>query len=209
MNWFDFAETGTACWSNNTAREFSWSFGGMNKMAALAGAAVLALIPATAGAQTQEATVAAAVKRILNENYVLPELRPQLAAALDKGLAAGRYNVSDPGVLSERINADLTAVAHDGHLGMHFDPKQSAQLAARPAGAGADHAPPTEEEIRFADRLNHGIVQLKVLPGNIRYLESVGFFWGGDKTKEAYDNAMRFLKGGDAVIIDMRQNGGG
>src|SRR5215218_5669405 len=220
MNWFDFAETGTACWSNNTAREFSWSFWGMNKMAALAGAAVLALIPATAGAQVQEATATAAakvepraivadVKRILNENYVLPELRPQLTAALDKGLAAGRYDVSDTGVLAERINADLTAVAHDGHLGMHFDPKQSAQLAARPAGAGADHAPPTEEEIRFADRLNHGIVQLKVLPGNIRYLESVGFFWGGDKTKEAYDNAMRFLKSGDAIIIDMRQNGGG
>ena len=192
----------------------------MNKMAALAGAAALTLIPATTGAQAQEATavtaakvepraVVADVKRILNENYVLPELRPQLAAALDKGLAAGRYDVSDPGILSERINADLTAIAHDGHLGMHFDPKQSAQLAARPAGAGADDAPPTEEEVRFADRLNHGIVQLKVLPGNIRYLESVGFFWGGDKTKEAYDNAMRFLKGGEAIIIDMRQNGGG
>jgi hypothetical protein len=192
----------------------------MKTMTALAGAAALALIPATAGAQAQEATatapakvepraVVADVKHILNENYVLPEVRPQLAAALDKGLAAGRYNVSDPGVLSERINADLTAVAHDGHLGMHFDPKQSAQLAARPAGAGADDAPPTEEDIRFADRLNHGITQLKVLPGNIRYMETVGFFWGGDKTKEVYDNAMRFLKGGDAIIIDMRQNGGG
>ena len=138
-----------------------------------------------------------------------PSFGRSLTAALDKGLAAGRYNVSDPGVLAERINADLTAVAHDKHLGMHFDAKQSAQLAARPAGAGADDAPPTEEEIRFADRLNHGITQMKVLPGNIRYLESVGFFWGGDKTKEAYDNAMRFLKGGDAIIIDMRQNGGG
>ena len=192
----------------------------MNKMTALAGAAALALIPANANALTQEATAAtqakidaravvADIKRILNANYVLPEMRPQLAAALDKGLAAGRYDVSDPGVLAERINADLTEVAHDGHLGMHHDPKQSAQLAARPAGAGADDAPPSEEEIRFADRLNHGILQLKVLPGNIRYLESVGFFWGGEKTKEAYDNAMRFLKGGDAIIIDMRQNGGG
>lgn len=192
----------------------------MKKMTALAGAAALALIPATAGAQAQEATAAAAtkvdpravvadVRRIINENYVLPEMRPQLAAALDKGLAAGRYNVSDTGVLAERINEDLTAVAHDGHLGMHFDAKQAADLAARPAGAGADDAPPTGEEIRFADRLNHGITQLKVLPGNIRYLESVGFFWGGAKTQEAYDNAMRFLKGGDAIIIDMRQNGGG
>jgi hypothetical protein len=192
----------------------------MTKLTALAGAAALALIPANANALTQEATAAtqtkidaravvADVKRILNANYVLPEMRPQLAAALDKGLAAGRYNVSDPGVLAERINADLTEVAHDGHLGMHHDPKQSAELAAHHAGAGADDAPPTEEEIRFADRLNHGILQLKVLPGNIRYLESIGFFWGGDKTKEAYDNAMRFLKGGDAIIIDMRQNGGG
>jgi hypothetical protein len=155
----------------------------MNRMTALAGAAALALIPANANSLTQEATAAtqakidaravvADVKRILNANYVLPEMRPQLAAALDKGLAAGRYDVGDPGVLAERINADLTEVAHDGHLGMHHDPKQSAQLAARPAGAGADDAPPSEEEIRFADRLNHGILQLKVLPGNIRYMES-------------------------------------
>jgi hypothetical protein len=192
----------------------------MKIMTALAGAAALALIPANAGAQAQEATTAtqpsidakavvADVRRILNENYVLPELRPQLDAALAKGLADGRYNVTDTGALAERINSDLEAVAHDHHLGMHFDPKQSAELAARPAGAGADDAPPSAEEIRFADRLNHGILQLKVLPGNIRYMETIGFFWGGDKTKEVYDNAMRFLKGGDAIIIDMRKNGGG
>ena len=40
-------------------------------------------------------------------------------------------------------------------------------------------------------------------------METIGFFWGGEKTEEAYDNAMRFLKGGDAIIIDMRNNGGG
>ncbi len=59
------------------------------------------------------------------------------------------------------------------------------------------------------DRLNHGILQLKVLPGNIRYMETIGFFWGGEQTEDVYDNAMRFLKGGDAIIIDMRKNGGG
>lgn len=192
----------------------------MNKMAILAGAAALALIPANANAAVQEAATAtpasvdakavvADVTRILNENYVLPEMRAKLAAALAKGLAEGHYNVSDPSVLAEKINADLDAVAHDAHLGMHPDPKKAAELAAQPAGAGADDAPPTPEEIRFADRLNHGILQLKVLPGNIRYMETIGFFWGGEKTKEVYDNAMRFLKGGDAIIIDMRKNGGG
>lgn len=192
----------------------------MRKMAELAGAAALALIPANANAAAQEAktaspasvdakAVVADVQHILNQNYVLPELRPMLSAALSKGLADGRYNVSDPNILAERINADLDAVAHDHHLGMHPDPKQAAELAARPQGAGADDAPPTPEEIRFADSLNHGILQLKVLPGNIRYMETIGFFWGGEKTKEVYDNAMRFLKGGDAIIIDMRKNGGG
>jgi hypothetical protein len=192
----------------------------MRKMVELAGAAALALIPSNADAAVQEPTAAiparvdskavvADVTHILDENYVLPDLRPKLAAALAKGLAEGRYGVSDPNVLSERINADLDAVAHDAHLGMHPDPKQAAELAARPRGAGADDAPPTPEEIRFADRLNHGILQLRVLPGNIRYMESIGFFWGGEKTREAYDNAMRFLKGGDAIIIDMRKNGGG
>ena len=192
----------------------------MNNMTALASATALALIPATAGAMAQDATavaeakvdaraVVADVRRILNENYVLPDLRPKLDAALAKGLAEGRYDGLAPDALAEKINADLDAVAHDAHLGMHRDPKQSVELAARPRGAGADDAPPTAEEIRFADRLNHGILQLKVLPGNIRYMETVGFFWGGEKTKEVYDNAMRFLKGGDAIIIDMRKNGGG
>ena len=190
----------------------------MVRMAILAGAAVVSLIPASSAAVAQTAAeakvdgraVVADVKRILNENYVLPEMRPKLAAALDRGLAAGRYDkIGDPAVLAQAINADLDAVAHDKHLGMQYDPKQAEQLAARPPGSGADDAPPTAEEIRFADRFNHGILQLKVLPGNIRYMETIGFFWGGEKTKEVYDNAMRFLKGGDAIIIDMRKNGGG
>jgi C-terminal processing protease CtpA/Prc len=92
---------------------------------------------------------------------------------------------------------------------MRYDPKQSAELAARPPGAGADDAPPSPEEIRQATRFNHGITELKVLPGNIRYMNLVGFFWGGAKTAEAYDNAIRFLKDGDAAIIDLRGNGGG
>ncbi|QNP42768.1 hypothetical protein H9L15_11730 [Sphingomonas daechungensis] len=167
----------------------------MKTMAILVGAAAIAITPAGATAALQGAgaakpaaavdaqAVVADVQRILNENYVLPELRPQLSATLAKGLADGHYDVSDPGVLAERINADLTAVAHDAHLGMHPDPKQAAELAARPRGAGADDAPPTPEEIRFANGLNHGILQLKVLPGNIRYMETIGFFWGGRRQR--------------------------
>jgi len=185
----------------------------------LLGLASSAAIAAPARAQPTADTPAAAsingravvadVRRILAANYVLPDMRPKLDAVLAKGLASGRYDVSDPAELATRINTDLASVAHDKHLGMHYDPREQAGLAARPAGAGADDAPPSADDIREATRFNHGITELKVLPGNIRYMNYQGFMWAGPKTAEALDNAMRFLRDGDAIIIDLRQNGGG
>lgn len=165
--------------------------------------------PTAAVAPLDSRAVVAAIRRTLADNYVLGEVRPKLDAALANGLATGRYDVTDPTLLAERINADLSAVAHDKHLGIDYAPEQSAALAARPPGAGADDAPPSAAEIVDARRRNHGIVAMKVLPGNIRYIETNGFVWVGPESAEAYDRAMAFLQDGDAAIIDLRRNGGG
>lgn len=190
-------------------------------MAIVAGVAALGLVsvneaaaqgpaPITAAAeQINAAAVVADVRRILAANYVLADVRPRLDAALAKGLSDGRYNVGDPGELADRINADMAAVAHDKHLGIRYDAAEQSRLAALPPGAGADDAPPSPEEVAQATKFNHGILEMKVLPGNLRYIDLVGFFWGGKPTTEAYDNAIRFLKDGDAAIIDLRHNGGG
>ena len=175
--------------------------------------ACAAALASAAGAQTARQVdaqkVVADVRHIIAANYVLADVRPKLDAALAQGLAAHRYDVSEPDVLAQRINADMAAVAHDKHLSMRYDPAQQGDLAKRPDGAGADDAPPTDEQIREATRFNHGIVEMKVLPGNVRYIDLMGFLWGGKKTAEAYDNAARFLRDGDAVVIDLRHNGGG
>lgn len=187
------------------------------KMASLISAAAIALTPAARAQQPAQASAAtpvdaqrvvADVRRIIAENYVLADVRPKLDVALAQGLAAGHYNVSDPGELAERINADMGAVAHDKHLGIRYDPAEQARLAVRPVGSGADDAPPSGDEIRQAAKFNYGILEMKVLPGNVRYVDLRAFFWGG-QTAEAYDNAVRFLKDGDAAIVDLRQNGGG
>ncbi|MET1110438.1 MAG: S41 family peptidase [Allosphingosinicella sp.] len=176
----------------------------------------LALSPGMAGAQPVAAPAAAAptdgratvaaLRKVLAENYVLPDVRAKLDAALGKALAAGRYDVSEPGVLVERVNADLAAVTPDKHLGMSYDPQQAAQLSGAPR---QDDGPATAEQLRVARLRNHGIVELKWLPGNVRYMELRGFMWTGPESARAYDDAMRFLSGGDAVIIDLRRNGGG
>jgi hypothetical protein len=180
--------------------------------AAAAAAQAQAPVPPAASARVDSAAVVAEIRKLLAANYVLPEVRPKLDAALARGLAEGRYNVGDPGALLDRINADLAAVAHDKHLSLEYNPRRSeelaAALAAQPAGQSDDEAP-SPEQIRQAQRRNHGFTEMKVLPGNVRYVNMQGFVWVGPKSAEAYDNVMRFLKEGDAVIIDLRQNGGG
>jgi hypothetical protein len=153
--------------------------------------------------------VVADVRRLLSENYVVADIRPKLDAVLAKGLAEGRYNLSDPAALADRINADLSGVAEDKHLGMHYAPDEYAALKARPGDAGADDAPASPEDVAEANRVNHGITAMKLLPGNIRYIETRGFIWTGAKNTQDIDAAMAFLKQGDAAIIDIRRNGGG
>lgn len=179
----------------------------------------LALAAGMAGAQPSAApaavapadgrAVVAALRKVLAENYVLPEVRPKLDAALAKGLAAGRYDVSDPGVLVDRVNADLAAVTPDKHLGLQYDPRAATAAAAGQGARRDDDGPASPEAIRQARSRNHGFTEMKVLVGNVRYVDMQGFVWTGPKSAEAYDNAMRFLKEGDAAIIDLRHNGGG
>ena len=167
------------------------------------------ITPAAVAAPADGRTVVAAIRRVVAENYVLPDVRAKLDAALAKGLAAGRYDVGDPAVLVERVNADLASVTPDKHLGLQFDPRSATAAAAEQGGRRTDDGPASPEAIRRARSINYGFSEMKVLPGNLRYVNLVGFVWAGPRSAEAYDNAIRFLKDGDAAIIDLRENGGG
>ena len=147
----------------------------------------------------------AEVRKLIAENYVLPEKRAAIDAALAGSLAAGRYDTSDPGELAQRINADLEAAAHDKHLNIRFDPGEAGLIGQQQGDEVQDGG----AFARMAQVRNHGLTEMKVLDGNVRYLAVDGFAWTGPKSAEAYDNAMRFLKDGDAAIIDIRRNGGG
>lgn len=157
--------------------------------------------PASAAVNAQQ--VVSEVRRVIAERYVLPERRPALDAVLAEGLSSGRYATDDPRLLAERINEDLTRVGRDRHLNFRHDP----QAVGLFAGGGRQPDPTAYE--RQAQRRNYGIRELRVLPGNVRYMAYDGFDWTGDTSAAALETAMRFLSGGDAVIIDLRRNGGG
>ena len=112
--------------------------------------------------------------------------------------------------LAGHLTADLLAAGNDKHLYVSYDPARYAAAlrtaSKAPAGAGEDLDAYTR---RQALRDHHGLAETRILPGNLRYLKITGFEWVRDETGAVYDDAMRFLKGGEAAIVDIRGNGGG
>ena len=161
-------------------------------------------------AAVDAARVVADVRALIARDYVDAEKRKPLDAALARGLASGRYANLNSVELSNRINADMEAVAHDKHLNIHFSPDEAKSLAAGAPGDESDEFFGRDGFwAKIARDNNQGVVKLEVLEGNVRYMNYRGFFWAGDPTKAVIDQAMAFLRGGDAIVIDLRDNGGG
>lgn len=165
-------------------------------------------VPATAAQQSLSGEAAAAVVketiRLVRQNYVFAAKVDPIAVKLEQQLTAGRYGVTDPQQLATRLTEDLQAVTSDKHMSVKFNPEQAAGLRG-PRVAGNDAF--RQQQMVSS---NYGVSEMKVLPGNVRYVNiSPGFFWDPARSPQVLDDAMRFLSGGDAYILDIRTNGGG
>jgi hypothetical protein len=149
--------------------------------------------------------IAREVREAIAANYVLTDKLPAIAATLDAGIAAGRYSGLSDRALAERLNQDLTEAAHDKHLSIQFDPAHASMMNG-PMGDEVNEGPEWE---RMARSMNHGVAELRLMDGNVRYMNLVGFAWTGEASARVLDNAIGFLGEGDAVVIDLRYNGGG
>ena len=158
-------------------------------------------------AQADPAQVSAAARSLLAERYVLPDTAAKLAAALAAAEQRGEFEGLSGEALAEQINAVMRTVTTDGHLSMRHDPDMAAMLERRGPLRDDGELPP--EMTREMERMNGGVAKLEVLPGNVRYLDYRGFMWGTPAVEQSLATAMEFLRGGDAIIIDLRGNGGG
>lgn len=143
-------------------------------------------------------TVAAAAKA-LEDGYVFPETGRKMAEAVRTKLQSGGYaGVTDDVALADALTTDLRAVSHDLHLGVRVTPPE-------PAGA-AEHDP--EAELRQMASDNFGFREVQVLPGNIGYIR-FDFFVPGEDAEKTAAAAMGFVQNCNALIFDLRTNGGG
>jgi hypothetical protein len=139
----------------------------------------------------------------LKEYYVYPETAQKMSEALGERLKHGAYDaVTDGDVFAAALTNDLQDVSHDHHLRVNYSPYKMPAEEKGPAGE--------EKAMRRKqlERDNCGFVKVEILPGNIGYLK-FNFFGDPEECGPTAIAAMTFLSHVDAIIFDLRENGGG
>jgi len=143
----------------------------------------------------------------LNEFYVFPETAKKMAEAMQSRLKSGVYDaITDGDNFANRLTSDLQAVSHDKHLRVNF----SAQVLPK----GDPNANPTPSPAAVAqrraqlERSNCAFEKVEWLAPNIGYLKFNGFA-DPEICAPTVTAAISFLAHVDALIIDLRDNGGG
>ncbi len=168
----------------------------------LCGAALADAPAALTSVETRE-TVDAVAARIA-DSYVFSQKRETIVAAIEKSKAEGRYDVAAPSELAALLTDDMRAASDDGHMYIVWDPAEYESRLVAPQGEEANDFLAAQ-----ARRDNQGFTEMRILPGNLRYARWSGAHWNGAVTEQAMADVARFLSGADAIIIDMRNNGGG
>lgn len=138
--------------------------------------------------------------RELRNRYVFPErvkgIEPQLQAAAAEA--------ADTGALADKLNAVLAEATHDKHLRVMVMPEPPGGGKAAEAAQKAEQAE-MKELSRYG---NYGVTRVERLRGNIGYLDLRQFAEARD-AGPVLAATMALLARTDALIIDLRKNGGG
>lgn len=147
------------------------------------------------------------MSKLLKANYVKPEVADKMATLIETNLSEGKYqSIIQPHEYADVLTKDLQSVSNDKHLKVIFNPgdsKKQQNIVNPVDGSQLFYSP--GEQMR---RDNFGFKEVKILDGNIGYLDLRSFtdtLFAG-KTAVA---AMNYLSNADAIIIDLRNNYGG
>lgn len=149
-------------------------------------------------------TISALSKEMVNR-YVIKERASEVSQLLATNLKAGHYDKFGEGrAFAQALNADINRVCKDAHLRIRYS---ESKLPERKE-SGQPSAQEIAESEKFTRLSNAGFEEVRRLEGNVGYIKFNGFFdpAAADRPIRA---AMEFVESTDALIFDIRENGGG
>ena len=139
----------------------------------------------------------------LNELYVFPGIALDMGESLVYRQQRGEYDsVNDGAEFAGLLTRHLREVNNDLHLRVNFVPFR---MPDRPSGPNPAAAAQYRTQM---EQINCGFEKVERLPNNVGYLK-FNMFANPDVCGPTASAAMNFLANVDAIIIDLRQNGGG
>ena len=145
------------------------------------------------------------VLKRLNDSYVFPETAKKMEQAIRERVNKKEYDqITSAKAFATKLTSDLQEISHDKHLRVRYSDRAIPERGPRREPTAAER----EEQKRELTWMNHGFSKVERLPGNIGYLEFLNFM-DEELGADTVAAAMNFINGTDALIIDMRNNGGG
>jgi hypothetical protein len=147
------------------------------------------------------------ISQALLDNYVFPDTAIKMSNCILKKLKQGAYNkITDPVAFSTALTSDLYSVYRDGHMLVQFNPQE---LVPESIDTSTHNQKSEEDPFKKIKQANFGLKKVEILNGNIGYLK-LDHFWA-DSTfgKETVKAALQFVSYSNALIIDLRDCGGG
>lgn len=149
------------------------------------------------------------VAKLLVDNYIFPETAEKMAENVKGKLAEGKYDdIKDVNDFAIALTRDLREVSKDKHIRVFFSPETVRRIRASQSVSAEERERQRKANIERQRQSNFGFKKLEILSGNIGYLDLTGFS-GMDEAAPTIFAAMQFLANSNAVIIDLRNNGGG
>lgn len=139
----------------------------------------------------------------LERAYVFPDVAKKMSAAIRARVERREYDdITSAQAFAKTLTDHLREVSRDKHLRVLY--------SATPLPREAQEPSP-DERARFVEnarRANFGFERIERLPSNVGYLNLRGFS-GMPEAGETAIAAMNFLANTEALVVDLRQNGGG
>jgi hypothetical protein len=149
------------------------------------------------------------IATLLNKNYIFAESAKKMEEALRARLKGGDFDkVNAAAPFAQEVSKTLRDVSKDGHIGFAYNPAMAEDIRRLEGRSEEEARKVRERRLQEARRANFGFRKVERLPGNIGYLDFGVFAAPADAGPTAIA-AMNFLAYCDAIIIDLRQNGGG
>ena len=155
----------------------------------------------TVDAAGRAATIDALISE-LHAKYVFPAKAAEVETALRRHLASGSYApLTDARDFAQALTRQLQEVTSDKHLRV--------MSTASATTSGRAQQGPDRDRARTARENGYGLGRTEILPGNIGYLEIRSFGQWVPDARDSVGRLMSKLADTDALVIDLRNNGGG